>query len=671
MASRIALGNLSRTNAALFGVQQQLATGLSILRPSDDIVKAATIGTLDDRLDRSAQIQRNLAHADAAVSEMDDALAEAASIAEQARSIASSQVGITSSPTERAAQAAVVDGLLRGLFTTVNRQGVAGYTFGGTRGSEPPVRAFLGGYRYLPTGSGATSDLGLASAAPITLGDGNPVARTSVSVKGVVDFNPDLTGTTRLADLAGARGLGVTLGTVGVSYGGGPVEFIDLSGSDTIGDVALRLEAGLRRYESDHGVTVLGAGGVSVQGGSLSIAVAAGAQTLSFSEVSTGVTARDLGLHAEPPIAFSAASPLGADLSPRLTWRTPISALAGLGGPLGSIRISNAGQTAVVDLSTSVTLQDIRTAVEGTNLGVRVELNTGGDGLNFVNEISAASTNALSIGEVSGGTTATRLGVRTFSPLTRLSEFNFGAGVGIVNGLNDPSGGAASGNLNEDFVITLGDSAATRIAIDLRPEDVVTVQTLLDRINSQAASQLTAAGLPANSLVAGLATDGNGIRLSQSGLFPDPLRVEARNNSPAAGQIGLLSGWYDAGSASLIGEDRAKVRIDSLFTHLLDLRESLSGNDTAGIGLAGSGVSASLDEIAELRGVVGGHAQRIESATARESDRATLDETIRSGLRDSDYAQAATRFSLLQTQMEAGLRVTALSSQRTLLDFLG
>jgi len=243
--------------------------------------------------------------------------------------------------------------------------------------------------------------------------------------------------------------------------------------------------------------------------------------------------------------------------------------------------------------------------------------------------------------------------------------------VQIVDGVNDPTSGQATVTLNEDLVITLGDSAATRISIDLRPQDVVSVGTILARVNGQAAAQLAAAGLPTTSLAAGLAPDGNGIVLTQDSSFASPVRVEPANNSPAAEQLGLLRGRYDATSATLIGEDRAKVRVDSLFTHLLDLRDSLTTNNVSGIGLAGTGVDVTIGEIAELRGVVGGHAQRIESATGRENDRATLDETIRSGLRDADYTQAATRYSLLQTQLEAGLRVTAMASQRSLLDFLG
>jgi flagellin-like hook-associated protein FlgL len=171
--------------------------------------------------------------------------------------------------------------------------------------------------------------------------------------------------------------------------------------------------------------------------------------------------------------------------------------------------------------------------------------------------------------------------------------------------------------------------------------------------------------------VAGLAGDGNGLALQQSSTFGSALRVETRNNSLAAQQLGLTGGSYDTSSATLIGTDRAKVRVDCLFTHLLDLREGLIGNSVSGIQLASAGVESSLERIAEFRGVVGGNGQRVDAATDRETDRSQLDETIRSQLRDVDFTEAATRFSLLQTQLEAGLRTTAMASQRSLLDFLG
>jgi len=142
------------------------------------------------------------------------------------------------------------------------------------------------------------------------------------------------------------------------------------------------------------------------------------------------------------------------------------------------------------------------------------------------------------------------------------------------------------------------------------------------------------------------------------------------NNSSAAGDLGLLAGSYDAGAATFTGEDRAKVRVDSMFTHLLDLRAALSSNDVSGMRLAHAGLEKSLSSVAELRGLVGSYAQRVEAAQERESDRKTLDLAVRSELSDTDYTEASTRFSLLQTQLQAGLQATSMAGRMSLLDFL-
>lgn len=674
MNTRVSLASIGRTNAALFGVQQQISTGRSIQRTSDDVVKSATIGVLDDRLMRAEQVTRNLQHADSALSESDSTLSEASTIAMQAKSIASAQISATSSATERAGQARVVDSLLQGLFNVANRQGVAGYVLGGDQStSRAPVEQLYGGYRYVARGDGVLTDLGSAASVPLTMGADNPIASVSSRVRGSSDLNPSLTADTRLADLKGARGMGVTLGTVTMSIGGATPIRVDLAGSDTVEDVRARLERSIRSYEADNSVTLMGAAGVGLSGGhfTFDLAGAPAGTSIQFADIGAGVTGKDLGLVSTPAAAFTPTQVDGVDVDPRLTWRTPVTAMAGLGGALGSIRLSNMGRSADVDLSQCDTLEDVRNAIEGANMGVRVSINEAGTGIDVFNELAGTSRNSLSIGEVAGGSTATMLGIRTLSGQTRLADFNFGRGVQIVDGVVNPLTGVADAAKNADFDIVLGDANATRLEIDLRPQDVVSVQTLLDRINSTAATQLVAKGLPAGSLVAGLAPDGNGITLTQTPASGTALTVQSRNNSLAAQQLGLTTGSYNATSGSLTGEDCAKVRVDCLFTHLLDLREGLITNDVSGIGLASGGVDASIDRIAETRGVVGGHGQRVDAATQRETDRSQLDETIRSQLRDVDFTEAASRFSLLQTQLEAGLRTTAMASQRSLLDFLG
>ncbi len=667
--SALALSNIGRNNVALLRVSEQINTGRAITRVSDDIVKSAAIGVLDDRLERSQQQQRNLQHAQSSLNILDSTLDEASTLAHEARTISSDQVSLTSSAAERASQAVVVDQMLSSLLNIANRQSVAGYVLGGTITSRAPVEGFLGYYRYRgENNNGLTTDIDQASSVPITLG---PTALTGLSsrVRSNVDLDPQLTTGALLADLRGARGVGVTLGTIEMSINSGTRIPVDLQGADTVQDVLDRITASIRQYETDNSATVLGPGGLGVSGGGLSMDIV-GTNSIQFFDVGNGITSQDLGLTTVPAAAFSAASGVGQDLGVRLTMRSPVSSLAGVTGPLGTIRITNAGHTQVVDLSGAQTIEDVKTIMEGANLGIRVLINDAGTGIDVLNEVSAGKRNALSISEVAGGDTATRLGIRSLMADTRISEFNFGRGVSIVDGVRDPVSGVLSAPLNTDMTITLGDTAGTPITIDFTPGDMTSVQTVLDAMNSQIQTQLAAAGMAPTTLVAGLASDGNGIMLTQDPGLPNQVQVAPNNNSQAAAELGLLGGVWNSTFHTLVGTDNAQVRVDSLFSHLVDLRDSLTANDVSGIGFAGADIEAATDSMVETRGMVGGFAQRVEGAITRETDRSVLDEATRSQLRDVDFTEAATRFSMLQTQLQASLRTTALTQQLSILDFL-
>lgn len=685
LTSRITLANIARTNVDLLTTQSQIATGRDIARPSDDIVRAATIANLDDRLERSTQLSRNLTHAESALNVLDNIFDESNQLALQGKSIAAAQLNFTTSAAERQGQAVVVDQLLQSLYNTANRQSVAGYALGGGRTETPPIQEFLGGYRYVGEGAGITTDLGLAARVPITMGGGNPVTARSARVKGDVDLNPVLTTDTRLADVKGARGLGVTLGEIEFSFVGGPRTKVDLTGADSVKDVQAKLTSAIKKYETDNSVTILGPGGVTVGAGGLAINVAATPVTvpptptpsLQFYDIGSGVAAQDLGLAsttAASPIIFTSAATAGADVNPKLTWRTPVVAMTGVTTPpgLGSIKLNNLGRTATVDLSGAVTLGDVKNLIETTNLGVRVAINADGTGIDVLNDVSAARKNSLSIEEVPGsGYTASRLGIRSLTDTTSIDDFNYGRGVQIVDGRKNPISGVVDPTLNTDFQIVLGDAAGTVINVDLRPQDMATVRTVLDRINAEAAPALAAAGLAPGDLVAGLTDGTNGITLQQNAAFPNAVRVQAINNSPAAEQLGLVGGTYNTTTKQLVAQDTAKVRVDSLFTHLSDLRDALAADDTAGIQLAGESLERSIGALGETRGLVGGLARRVDDASAREDDRRVIDEQVRSQLRDTDFTKAASKFTLLQTQLEAGLRVAASTQQQSLLNFLG
>jgi flagellin-like hook-associated protein FlgL len=669
MMSRLALNRISQTNVDLYKVQNQLISGRAIVNPSDDPVRMATVLELDDRLERSEQRVRNITHAQAALNTLDTALTEAHNIGLDAKEIVLTQIGFGSSATERSGQAVVVQSMINSLLGLSNRESVAGYMFGASSPNAIPFVESGSGYRYQGTGSGLVTELYANSSIPITTTpDG--IGGTSGRVRGSVDLNPSLTPTTKLSDLRGGRGLGVSPGQLEFSINGGPRISLDLSGAQTIADIDRTITSAISEYETENSVTVLGPGGVSTAGGSFSLDVAAGNQ-VEFFEVGTGVTARDLGLTRDTAFSFTPTNTTGTNLEPNLTWSSPVSALAGVTGPLGSIRVTNNRSSTVVDLSGAQTLEDVKSRIESSAPGTRVMINQAGTGIDVFTEVSSGTSGALSIEEVSGSNfTATRLGIRSFSAATRSSDLNFGKGVGIVDGFHDPVTGLADPSKDIDFTITLGDSASTPISIDLRPQDLTDIGSIIGRINSQIQDGLAAAGLPADTLVAGLSDAGNGIRLTQDSSFPTAIRVNANNNSQSAEHLGLLGATYNAATSALQGIDTAKVRVDGLFSDLIDLRDALNANDTRGIGLAGEKLEETLTILAEKRGAVGGLAKRVDGAQVDEEDRSTLDEQIRSGLRDVDFTAAASQFSLLQTQLQAGLQSTASLGSVSLLDFL-
>ncbi len=655
---------LGRTNLAISRLNEQLATGLDILRPSDDPIRAATISTLDSRIEFTNQLLKNLNFAGNSLGVLDNALGDAKGLIDEAYAIASGQISSPSDSESREGQAIIIDSLISSLFNIANSESMVGYVFGGTAPGTPPVSAYNGGYRFTGERGGLLAALGSASDIPITLGADNAIGALSNRVEGTVDLDPDLTNSTRLDDLKGARQLGISRGVFEMSFNGGVTMSIDISQADTIGDVANLVEAAIIQYETDNGVTILGPGGIGISGESLDLDIVAGG-SLEFIDPLGSTTGADLGLVQNPAVPFTDTANIGIALNPQLTWTTPISALAGLGGSaLDSIQLNSNGQSVSVDLSGAVTLADLRSAIESAGTGVRVEIDSNGRGINVITETAGTNNLALSIAEVAGGNdTATLLGIRSYANSTPISAFNDGRGVDIATGNADPK-------QDNDFTINLGDGF--EIQIDLQPNDILNVGTLITAINAQADAQLIADGRPTTDFEAQLSETTNGIEFTQSAAVGASGSISiSPDNSPAAEQLGLLDAKGLNGGNTLVSSDRAKVRVNNLFTHLLDLAEALRNDDTLGIQVASEGMKGSLDELIQSQALVGGYARRIDSEVLRQEDKEIFDQSMRSQLRDLDYAQASSRFSQLQLQMQATLSVIAQSQSRTLLDFIG
>ncbi|MGV6814606.1 MAG: flagellin, partial [Phycisphaerales bacterium] len=384
---------LGRTNVAISRLNEQLATGLDLLRPSDDPIRSATISTLDGRIEYTGQLLKNLNFASNSLGTLDNALGDAKSLIDEAYGIASSQISAPSDPESRAGQATIIDSLISSLFNIANSESTVGYVFGGTAPGQPPVTATNGGYSFSGERGGLLAALGSASDIPITLGADNAIGALSNRIEGTVDLDPDLTTSTRLEDINGARQLGISKGIFTMSFNGGTTASIDISQADTIGDVADTIEAAIIQYESDNGVTILGPGGVGVSGESLDFDIAAGG-SLEFFDATGSTVGADLGLVQSPATPLTDLAGTGVALDPKLSWTTPISALAGLGGSaLDSIQLNSNGQSVTVDLSGASTLGDIRSLIEAAGSGVRVEIDSNGRGINVITE--TAGTNDL------------------------------------------------------------------------------------------------------------------------------------------------------------------------------------------------------------------------------------------------------------------------------------
>lgn len=645
------LSSLNRTNHSLLNMQMQLASGKSVLRPSDDAVASSTISVLEDLIERRGQRMRNLSHGESTLNTLDSALAEGVKLVQDARSIGLSQIGTGSDSASRQAQAVIIDSIIEQMIAigNTNYQGIQ--IFSGSATAVSPMQELFGGILYKGQGSGMLTDLGLGRALPITVSAEQPYGPMSNRMPGMRDLEPAMTAQTPLSHLHGANGNGISLGTINVNVDGTEL-IVDLSGVQTVQQVIDTLQDAIQSVDPGATVTIDPA-----TGRALTITPSGGID-VTISDIAAGTTAGDLGISMTFP---GGASTTGGDIQPMLTPQAQLSDLSGMSLPLGTIRITNANQTRVLDLSTAETVQDVISAVAALNIGVRLEINEAADRLDFINDLSGG---VMSISEVNGGTTATQLGIRSLSGATLLSDFNHGMGVEIRSGTIDPVTGDPKPEADVDFVITLKDG--TEIEVDLA--GAVTVQDVLDLINAAAADE--GVNVPAD-FVAGLAADGNGITITDNTNPPDAATtVKAVNGSFAAEHLGIAGTTGLDGGATLIGEDRATVAVNSVLSHLMALRDALKTDDSAGISLATSKLEADIDRFTQTRAEVGARTRRVTDAALREEDLQIQDLSLKSQLQDLDFTEAALRFAVLQQQLQAGLQTASRVTSLSLLDFL-
>lgn len=318
LARQRLLNQLAADQRELVRLQTQVSTGQRLILPSDDAPAALRAMSLQQLIERKQQVRTNLTTNQSYLDATDSALSRISSLLADARGTAVAVADSTASNTQRAAAAQEISGLIRQLVDTGNQKFRGRYLFAGTASSAEPFSS--NGKQVLYSGNaGQLQSYGDLGVLFDTNANGDTMfGAISKAIEGSVDLDPVLKADTRLADLRG--GQGISDGSIAISDGT-LTSFVDISGAETIGDVA-----DLLRSHPPTGRNVA----VTVTRTGLTIELdSAGGGALSITEVGGGTTATELGILEE---TGAPGTPIvGNDLDPRLNLTTPLTRVLGVG----------------------------------------------------------------------------------------------------------------------------------------------------------------------------------------------------------------------------------------------------------------------------------------------------------------------------------------------------
>ncbi len=635
MLSNLMLSRLRQTNAGLFDAQRQISTGQKQSVPSDDPSNVSAILFLRETLSARDQYQKNLQGALSMLNNVDQALGESANIAVEAKTIASSL--IHSSAEERQAEALVIDSQIKGLLDLANRQFNGLSLFGGDAGAAEGGRVFeefIGGIRYVGSETNLFGDAGLIEQHAFTSNGVEAFGALSSRVKTDNDLNPSATAGTTLVSVDGAQSMGIRKGAVNLTVDGTLVS-VDLTTADTLGDVRTRINDAINTIDPT-------AGALAINGTGFNLTNNAG-HSIVIADIGTAQTAGDLGINLSA-LAPGGSTLVGGDLNRQLMLTTNLVDLSTAVDFVNGLSITQGQQTRIADFSAATTVQDMVNEIDSLGLGLRLQINNSADGLDLVSEVSGLR---LAIGE-NGGSTAADLGLRTYGLNTKLADFRDGLGMEPVTG-------------KDDFQLTLNNGTNFAVNVD----GVTTVSELMTAINVSAIFAGLTIGVDFST---GLASTGNGIEFQDMTAGANGFTINRVDQSLVADQLGILK--EDPTSLTFQSADLTTVRVENVFTHLTDLRNSLLQDDTRGITLAGNSIESDIDSITQARATAGVRAQRVERQQQRSEDLEVMEKTILSDFQDADLTEVITRFQQLQTQLQATLQVGAQNLQLSFLDFL-
>lgn len=623
LRSSVVTSQISSTQTQLENIQNELSTGKQLNVPSDNPTDSAIVQQIQKTIEKRQAYSDTLSYAKSSLGQTDTTLGNLSDLLDQAKTLASANVGSDVSDDSRKAASSVASSIYSQLLSLSNTQLNGVYIFSG----DSTQQAFTaqGGDIVATGGNGIISNnVDTTSLTGLTVST-QSVFNSQTGAAGSA-LNVSMTNNTRLADIGGGISTGFQPGSITISDGT-TSKLVDLTACKSIGDVVTKINN-----------AAVGSITASITAGGQAITLSGSAtENIAVSDQPNGTTAASLGILNSG--GAGANTPLvGANLDPKLTPLTDLSSISGVDFASG-LTITNGATTKTVNFSACTNVQDVLNTLNGAGLSLNATINASGTGINITN---ASQTSTLSIAE-NGGTTAKDLGVLSFNGNTTLASLNGGKGVHTVDGT--------------DFTIT--DSAGVAASVDL--DGAVTVNDAIAKINAAA----TSAGA---GVTAALTADGRSISLTDTAAGAGTLTVAAANNSTTVTDLGLDTA---ASSGVITSRNVGGIGADSIFTHVKALQDALQTSDQAAITAAAEKLSSDYDRVTTQRGINGANLQDVQSRADRIDDQNVASKSWMSDLQDVDYTSAISQFTLLQTALQATMQTAGKTLNMSLLDFLG
>ena len=340
LSRNIFLGNMRSNQAEMLRIQEQLSTGRSILRPSDDPVGAHRVLDFTLRISRDDQYIRNLDAGTARLTVSDGTTENANEILNRAREILLQQVQSTATTQTREAAANEISTLLEEAVNLGNTKMQGRHIYGGSRTESEPFVFVGGAVAFLGNTNEFNTDVADGLRLSTNIDPDKAFGVFSEGIEGAnlvsgtpgylqpIDLDPRVAVETKLADLN--EGAGVRTGSLRITGPSGNA-FVDLANAENVEDVIDLI--------NDQTTTTGVTAAINAAQNGLELTAAG---NITVEEVGGGLAAADLGIK-----VTNAGTPVtGTDLDPNITSTTLMGDLfGGTGFDTTGLTVSNVTAT--------------------------------------------------------------------------------------------------------------------------------------------------------------------------------------------------------------------------------------------------------------------------------------------------------------------------------------